>query len=613
MAKTSELTHGDATARRWPPIMARFYLPFALIPSLVIVVIGRIVGIVPDGLVFEKLMVLVLLGFFLTIACRLLAESRAWDRTRYLVLSAGAMALLAALLFLAPSLDVSMETPTLPILGASIALLISVAPFLLRDHSNEVVWEYNRATWSGMAAGLLITILLGGGLLMAIATVDMLRGISYPIPLFAIPFAISVFIVLAWQLLAGVPRQFDATPADPAPNWLLGLTKFVIVPVVAAFFATIVLYLIAFFFPADLPKEGFGWAIAGFAVFCVTAHFVTWPIRETGGRALRFFHRHYGYALFAPAAVLGLDTGLRVADAGLTESRYILLLLAFWLCANAIYHVAPTGRRLVAAPISLAALLVVASVGPWGAAGLTTRLQLSQLETQLTTYELLVEGKVVPAEALIETEKMRNITTTLNLFDGRAKQEVLEAWFADHGLELELWLFFDYGGRTSDFMRSMGLQYISKRDDNPSFDFVGSPDDSLDIEGFSYMGDFSGYSQLASEFDPMLGSKLEAELNWEDGTLIVRSGADERVVFDVAALAQRLRRENKTWLNKSSENDLWADDSRKSPITLEETSESGRLTARLHIHEISGQLVDGAPKVSNIEATILWRENQTPR
>jgi hypothetical protein len=593
--------------------MARFYLPFALIPSLAIIIIARIAGIVPDGLVFEKLMVLVLLGFFLTIACRLFAESRAWDKTRYLVLSAGAMALLAVLLFLAPSLDVSMETPTLPILGASIALLITAAPFLLRDHSNEAVWEYNRATWSGMAAGLAVTILMGGGLLMAITTVDMLRGISFPIPLFGIPFVVSIFIVLAWQLLAGLPGKFDATPADPAPTWLIRLTKFVIVPVIAAFFATIALYLIAFFLPAELPREDFGRAIAGFAIFCVTAHFVTWPIRETGGRALRFFHRHYGYALFAPAVVLALDTGLRVADSGLTEGRYFLLLLAFWLCANAVYNVLPNGRRLVAAPVSLAALLVVASVGPWGATGLSTRLQLSQLESQLISNELLVEGKVVPADALIETEKMRNISATLNLFDGRVKQKALEAWFADRGFELEVWFFAEYGGRTSDIMRSMGLQYISKWDDNPSFDFIGSPEDSLDVEGFSNMGRFSEYASEKKELVAVSRTKVETELNRVDGTLIVRSGADERVVFDLAALAQRLRRKNKTWLNNSLENDLWPDDSVEPPITLDGTSKSGRLTVRLHIHEISGRLVDGAPTVSNIEATVLWRETQTPR
>ena len=597
MAKTSELTHGDATARRWPPIVARFYLPFALIPSLAIIIIARIAGIVPDGLVFEKLLLLVFLGFFLTIACRLVAESRDWDRTRYLVLSAGALAVLAVPLFLAPSLDVSMATPTLPILAASIALLISVAPFLLRGHSNEAVWEYNRAAWSGMISGLAIAALMGAGLVVVLAAISMLRGFAFPMPLLGIPFLAGFFTVLTWQLLAGVPRQFDATPADPAPNWLLTLAKFVVVPVIAAFFMAIVLYSIAFFFPAALPKEKFGWTIAGLAVFCVTAHFVTWPIRETGGRALRFFHRHYGYALFAPAVVLALDTGLRVADAGLTESRYFLLLLAFWLCANAAYHVAPTGHRLIAAPVSLAALLVVASVGPWGAAGLTTRLQFSHLENLLISNELLVEGKIVPAEALIETNKMRSISSSLKYFTERDKEEALGAWFADHGLEL-------YYASISTVMEAMGLQYIGRWQRFPSFEFDASREHPLDIEGFSYMGKIRGGMRLV-DAGQSARSEAKAEISPEDGTLTVGvpGVGDERIVFDVAALARSLKREAKSWQG----------DSEEQPITLEGTSESGRLTARLHIHSISGNLVDGAPVVNSVEATILWRENQTPR
>ncbi len=93
------------------------------------------------------------------------------------------------------------------------------------------------------------------------------------------------------------------------------------------------------------------------------------------------------------------------------------------------------------------------------------------------------------------------------------------------------------------------------------------------------------------------------ELSYEGDTLTVHSANGERIVFDVAALAQRLRRERKSW-NSESENQ---------PITLDGTSESGRLTVRLHFTSITGELVDGAPEVDFFEGTILWRENQSPR
>lgn len=612
MADTSTLDKPGVFAGKLPPLVKRFYLQIALVLALILSMVANAARIWPDRSYGAMVMVLVFLAFFLTLACRLFAESRGWNSARYLALSAGATALLALPLFLGNTIEFSVKYPTLPLLCASIALLVLAAPFLGRDHTNEALWEYNRATLSGMISGLAITILLGAGILAAIVVTGKLPGLDIPSELLGIPFAVYMSFVVIWQLLAGLPRQFDATPTDPAPKWLSRLSNTVIVPVVAVGLAALLLYLVGLFASATLPLSKVGWTIAGFAIFVVVAHFVSWPLRDTGGRALRLFHKHYRYVLLAPVIVLTLDAGLRVADSGLTavsyvngfyaksgltEGRYLMLMLAFWLGATALYHSLPTQRRLVVAPAMLAALLFAASFGPWGATGLTTRLQLSQLEKQLTTYELLVEGKIVPAEAFIETEKMQSLTGTLSLFKGKDKTKTLEAWFADHGLALE------NGNRTGAIMESMGLQYVNEWQDSPSFDFAGSHQDLLAVEGFSYMGILTRYLADNNTFMPIPGARVETRLNRENGTFTVRSGKNERVVFDVAALAQRLRRERASWDSNSADQ----------PITLDGSSESGRLTVRLHIESIEGNLVDGAPIVNYVYGTVLWRENPTPR
>ena len=78
-----------------PPLVKRFYLQFALAPVLILSVVGNVTRIWPDGQFAAGLFLLVIIGFFLTIACRLFAESRGWGWARYLALSAGAIGLLA--------------------------------------------------------------------------------------------------------------------------------------------------------------------------------------------------------------------------------------------------------------------------------------------------------------------------------------------------------------------------------------------------------------------------------------------------------------------------------------------------------------------------------------
>ncbi len=603
MADISTLGKPGVFAGKLPPLVKRFYLQFALVPALVLAIIADDAKFWSPWSLGGKVLALVILAFFVTIACRLFADSREWNNPRYLALSAGALALLALPLFLGNTIELSWEFPTLPLLCAGIALLVLTAPFLRRDHANEALWEYNRATGAGVISGLAMTIIMGFGLFLPIVLMTAI-GTGFTPKFLFIPFLICMSFVAVWQLLAGVPRRFDATPGDPAPRFLSRLANIVIAPLLAAGLAILLFFLVRFFATTKLLGGNDGWVIAGFAIFVVAAHFVSWPLRETGGRAVRLFHEHYRYALLAPAIVLTLDAGMRVADSGLTEGRYLMLMLAFWLCATAIYHSLPTQRRLVVAPAMLAALLFFASFGPWGATGLTTRLHLSQLEKQLTANGLLVEGKIVPAEAFIEREKMESITTTLDLFSGDDQWKALRTLFTDHGHNIRSFTF------TRIIMYSIGLQSVSPGD-LPSFRFDGSREDLFDVEGFSYMAPAEWNSASAPaiiELVAVSGTKFDSELNRDEGTLVVRGGGGERVVFDLIALVQRVKQGIADWnINFRNYN------SGKPPITVEATSESGRLTARLHIHSIGGGFVDGVPEIKYLAATILLRENQTPR
>jgi hypothetical protein len=95
--------------------------------------------------------------------------------------------------------------------------------------------------------------------------------------------------------------------------------------------------------------------------------------------------------------LLFIAVGRRLADYGVTEQRYLMVLIGVWALVLAILRLlrgANFDLRLV--PGVLALLMFAASVGPGGAIGLSVMSQKQQLASLLTGTGILVDGKIVP-------------------------------------------------------------------------------------------------------------------------------------------------------------------------------------------------------------------------
>jgi hypothetical protein len=133
--------------------------------------------------------------------------------------------------------------------------------------------------------------------------------------------------------------------------------------------------------------------------------------------------------------LLFIAVSRRIADYGLTEERYVMVLVGVWALILAGIRIVRGGDfdlRLV--PGVLALLLVAASFGPGGAIGFSVMSQKSELASILTKKGMLVDGKIVKqpeasgSESPLGSEaaRVRGIEWYLNTHHSLG---LLAAWF----------------------------------------------------------------------------------------------------------------------------------------------------------------------------------------
>ncbi|MGC1180867.1 MAG: DUF4153 domain-containing protein [Methyloceanibacter sp.] len=138
----------------------------------------------------------------------------------------------------------------------------------------------------------------------------------------------------------------------------------------------------------------------------------------------------------ADAGVAALSRGCtRIAAYGLTEQRYLIVLIGVWaliLAVLRIWRARSFDLRLV--PGVLAILLLPASFGPWGAIGASVSSQKAELAGILRAKGLLADGKIVSRPAGGESAnplgpeaaRVRGIEWYLNTHHGLGQ---LAPWF----------------------------------------------------------------------------------------------------------------------------------------------------------------------------------------
>src|SRR5688572_30329330 len=126
------------------------------------------------------------------------------------------------------------------------------------------------------------------------------------------------------------------------------------------------------------------------------------------------YGRWWFVALLPSLAMLLVAIAKRVGQYGVTEQRYFLLVLALWLLGLALYYGITASRNIKLIPMTLCAVALLTTMGPWSAYAVSRRSQMNRLDGLLEKNGMGRAGDPTPARGTVPVEDRREMSAVFH-------------------------------------------------------------------------------------------------------------------------------------------------------------------------------------------------------
>jgi len=412
------------TARRFP-----FVLAVAAIATYAAIELEKHPGSDQD---YTRLLATATLGLPLLFALTLVAERRIRSVAIQWLLPAAGVGALLAFWSVWPHWSPALQGLRYVQLSVAFHLLVAFLPYLGFDEPNGF-WQYNKALFLRILTAALYSAVLYAGLAVALLALDKLLGITLPGGSYAKLWFVIVFMFNTWFFLSGVPDDFAAlnTRTD-YPAGLRILTQYVLIPIVTIYLIILTLELGKVLLTRVWPSGWIGYLVTSAAGVGMLSWLLVYPLETRESYAwVKTFTKGFYIALMPSIVMLWMALWKRVAEYGITEQRYFVIVFSVWLAAIALYYTTTHSRSIKVIPASLCALALLTFAGPWGAYTVSRTSQVNRLQGLLARNDLLRDGHLRPATHDVSLADEREISSGFHYLletDGRAS---VSSWFTD--------------------------------------------------------------------------------------------------------------------------------------------------------------------------------------
>ena len=223
---------------------------------------------------------------------------------------------------------------------------------------NATFWLFNHRLWLGAALAL-----VGAGL-FGCRPRRHRRDVEPPVrPRAALRtgksiwYASALGFVAPVSFLAFAPRSFtDPITAREETDFTMravaALVKFVLVPLLLVYTAILYAYAVKIALAWELPKGTLGSLVVGYLLVGAATLLLGYPSRESGGALRPPVLALLGGLAALPVVLLFIAVGRRIADYGVTEQRYLMVLVGVWalILAAASHRARPRFRSCASCP-----------------------------------------------------------------------------------------------------------------------------------------------------------------------------------------------------------------------------------------------------------------------
>lgn len=410
-------------------------------------------------------------------------------------------------------------------------LLAAFLPYLAVTERNGF-WQYNRTLFLRFLTASVFSAVLFVGLVIALLAVDNLLGVDIDEENYLRLWLLIAFVFNTWFFLGGIPR--DLAPLEQLQDYPKGLkifSQYILTPIVALYLVILTIYLARILVTRTWPSGWIGYLVSSVAVAGILAFLLVHPIGErTENRWIATFSRGFFVLLFPSIAMLLLAIWQRIGQYGITEKRYVVVVLTLWLTAIAVYYTVRPRGPIKLIPVSLAVIAFLTAAGPWSSYEVSRRSQLGRLETLLERNGLLEEETIQPTSAPVSFADRREISATLRYLLATHDTVGLSGWFGGRLAEIDTvsdrrlrrWVGEQ---RAAVVMTWLGLEYVNRWE-------------TAEQRSFTY--------RLADEevVTVVEGSRYHMRNDWTRDQTFVLDGLPHRLSFDARSSTLEIRRGN---------------------------------------------------------------------
>lgn len=444
-----------------------------------------------------------------------------------------------------------------------------------KKNQNNGFWNYCAQIFFVLVLGLVCSGILALSLALAIESIRSLFQIaidyrwSDTVGIFSFCFVLPVFVHV------GLPQKWeDLEKSTDYPHFFKPISHFLLTPISLLYFGILTAYVVKILVTQVWPSGQVAYPVLYLSALVFGSYLISYPWRKE-------WNKWFFVALLPFMAIYFIALGMRVEQYGLTELRYLGLLLGGCLTLMSFYFAFVKRQRLQMMLIPLAIVAFVFAMGPWGATELPVHGQEARLEKILIEIGALQDGKLVVVDgATVSQEKEIEISSIVEYLYYRDHLDDLQPW-TDVDLSDEV---YTDGNTAGAFMAAMGLEYMPWYWDNSQdlyFNDSGTYTPTYYVAGYDAMADMDAtydvyYPGEDRVFTWSNGEEVTLSLSAEG--ILTLTSETSTLTFDVMALHNRLDAEGEAY--------------ELAPEDLMLEAEDKRLNARIYFNSLGGTYMD---------------------
>lgn len=462
-------------------------------------------------------------------------------------------------------------------------------PFVTVWHP-KAYWNYLGNMMIAIARSALFSGVLYIGLVVAMLAIQYLFDVDIKGYRYLQLFIICLGIVNTWVYLSDFPREIQhnihLTFHKPAEVFV----KFILIPLTVLYLIILYAYAFKIIIQWELPKGWVSYLITALAGLLFVIQFIIHPVRISHeSRLIRKFQPLVYYLLVPLLVLLYVAIYKRIADYGVTEARYFLILVAIFITGATLYLIVSRKQQLRLLPIALATLALVGSFGFWGAFSVSKRSQVGEFEKVYSAFAKAEKGTAVSTE---QTQRFESITRYL------AEREAYKEMEGVLGYNpKEAFTNVDTWNMSSKIMDSLEIKPSYSNDYQRRRYYTTELNQEINIEGYSVLKRFFlNKNDTHPETNKAAGHNIFLT---KDGTEITIK-KDEKIVMQVA-IDTFLQRIDTTWKGNSE------------PVSWEALSlahQNDSLKVKIYFQELTLDQDVDTPSVNYSNGTILFKSNK---